>query len=224
MTEKTSAKKLKKSKDPGVPKSQALPKKKLNIRESLRKLPEKKPHLDFIAAILTIPLLALTLYLNLSNLRNKTTPSPTPAPTQIPLVRQPELTNVTPRVITITPQPTADTNTCIKEIGPIDISYPNEGQVVSDNPLCVQIDYQEGNYCSVVWSYKINSSNWSDYSNNSVCLYNLPNGNNTFQLQIKSLVSPSTKTITRHFLYSGGISPTPTISTITPTTGQIVTP
>lgn len=196
-------------------------KKGLTIKDRLKKLPEKKPHLDFIAAILTIPLLALTLYLNISNLKNKATtpvPSATPQPT-IHIIHVPE--NITPKTITTAPQPTSDTNTCIKDIGPIDISYPTEGQTVSDNPLCIQIDYQVGNYCSVVWSYRINSSSWSDYSNNSVCLYNLPSGNNTFQLQIKSLSSPSTQTLTRHFVNGLATSPTPTIP-LTPTPTIVV--
>src|SRR5579859_2170149 len=168
------------------------------IKESITKLPDKKPHLDFIAAVLTIPLLVITLYLNLSNLKGKNTASlsPTPLASQSyqNKVNTP-VSEITRIVVTATPQPTANTNTCIKDIGPIDIVSPTEGQTVSDNPVCIDINYQAGNYCSVVWSYRINNSNWSDYSNNAVCLYNLPAGNNTFELQVKSLSSASTKTL-----------------------------
>src|SRR6266566_3864512 len=52
------------------------------IKEGISKLPDKKPHLDFIAAILTIPLLALTLYLNFSALKNKNAAMPSPTPVQ----------------------------------------------------------------------------------------------------------------------------------------------
>src|SRR5438270_13248525 len=56
--------------------------KRLNIKEGITKLPDKKPHLDFIVAVLTIPLLAITLYLNITNIRSKNTISHTPTPIQ----------------------------------------------------------------------------------------------------------------------------------------------
>lgn len=200
-------------------------KKKLSFKEGIRKIPNQKPHLDFIAALLTIPLLVLTLYLNISNLKNKNTPTLTPTPTQVnvnqPTSNAPDVTRI---VITATPQPTADTNTCVKDIGPISIDSPSEGQIVSDNPVCIDINYQAGNYCSVVWSYRVNNGDWSEYSNNSVCLYNLPLGSNSFDLRIKSLSSASTKTLHRSFIYKSNqtaISETPTLTPApTPTSAQ----
>jgi len=193
-----------------------VPQKKITkgIKESIKKLPEKKPHLDFIAALLTIPLLVLTLYLNIANLKNKNSqPTPTPVVTQKTSTArqsyQPQ-NSVTSAATTTTPLPTA-TAACIKDIGPIDITSPQEGQIVSDNPVCIYINYQTGNYCSVVWAYKINHGPLSDYSNNSVCLYNLPSGNNTFELFVKSLVSTSTKSLQRNFVYKSGLQPTPTL-------------
>lgn len=200
---------------------QKTQKKKNNIRESLRKIPSKKPHLDFIAALLTIPLLLLSLYLNITNIKNKNAAALTPPPTQSNMVNQPVVTRI---VVTATPQPTANVNTCVKDIGSISIDSPNEGQTVRDNPVCIDINYQAGNYCSVVWSYRVNKGNWSDYSNNSVCLYNLPSGNNSFDLQIKSLSSASTKTLHRNFVYQSNqttISVTPTVSSApTPSSAQ----
>lgn len=199
-------------------------KKKINLKEGIRRLPDKKPHLDFIAAVLTIPLLVLTLYLNISNLKNKNNTNLTPTPTQAGsrvITSAPEVTRL---VITATPQPTANQNTCIKDIGPISIDSPTEGQTVSDNPVCIDINYQAGNYCSVVWSYTINNGDWSNYSNNSVCLYNLPSGNNSFDLRIKSLSSASMKTLHRNFLYKSNQaqpSVTPTLTSApTPTNAQ----
>lgn len=207
-------------------KSTAIPlKKRVSLKEKIKKLPEKKPHLDFIAAVLTIPLLAVTLYLNLANLKSKNTPTPAPTSSQnapVTIIERNTIPQgITPQVITTTPKPT-DTTSCIQDIGPIDISSPSEGQTVTTNPVCIDINYNAGNYCSVVWAYSINGGPLSDYSNNSVCLYNLPSGNNTFTLQVKSLSSASTKTLHRNFIYSPSqttASPTQTVtpaSTVTP--------
>ncbi|HSW87688.1 MAG TPA: hypothetical protein VLG12_00825 [Candidatus Saccharimonadales bacterium] len=209
---------------PNISHESSSPKKKVSLKEKIRKLPDKKPHLDFIAAILTIPLLVLTLYLNISNLKNKNTANLTPTPTPTltsamkPTSSPPEVTRI---IITATPQPTADTNTCVKDIGPISIDSPSEGQTVSDNPVCIDINYQAGNYCSVVWSYRVNNSDWSDYSNNSVCLYNLPSGNNSFDLRVKSLSSESTKTLHRNFVSKSTQTLTPSV---TPTVTSAPTP
>lgn len=190
------------------------------LKERISKLPEQKRHLDFIAALLTIPLLAITLYLNVTTLKNKNA-TPTPTPTNKPQsVNQDSQKIVSPIVITTKPQPTVSQEVCVKDIGPIDIAFPQEGQIVNTNPVCIDITYQAGNYCSVVWAYKINNSSLSDYSNNSVCLYNLPQGTNTFELQVKSLVSPSTKTLHRNFLYkSNEASPTAQLSPANTTPG-----
>src|SRR5258708_3761435 len=155
MEQKETMKKLNVTQDP------IIGNKWTNLKDRLKTLSEKKPHLDFIAAVLTIPLLALTLYLNVANLKNKTapvTPTPQPAVTIIEKNNTPQV--VIPKVITAA-QPTANTTSCIKEIGPIEISSPTEGQTVIANPTCIDINYQAGNYCSVVWSYSINSSTWS---------------------------------------------------------------
>ncbi len=192
-------------------------------KEIIKRLPEKKAHFDFIAAVLTIPVLVTVLILNLGSLLTKnskatTTPTPTipvsrssPTPTisssHIQSTSSPQVTTI---LITNTPEPT--TNQCTPGIGQIDIGYPSEGQTVTNNPVCTVINYNAGNYCSVIWAYSINGSPLSDYSNNSVCLYNLPSGSNTFTLQVKSLVSNDTKTITRHFIYNGPNQPTPTFT------------
>ena len=205
-------------------------KKILNVKENIKKLPDKKPHLDFIAALLTIPVLITVLILNLANLKPKstqTTPTPTPGQTTRTIyITQPGGGNITPVHTTNPPQPTSNPNSCIKEIGPISISSPQEGDTVTSNPACITISYNTGNYCSVVWAYKINNGPLSDYSNDSVCLYNLPNGTNTFELNVKSLASNSTQTLVRHFTYKGpATTPTPSNSpSATPTVSPTASP
>ena len=172
-------------------------------KEIIKKLPEHKGHLDFLAALLTPVVLITVILLNLGNLQNtksKNATSPTPSPKSSPIT-------------VIEKSPSINAASCTKGIGPIDVSYPQEGQTVSDNPLCIGITYTQGNYCAASWAYKINGGSFSDYSNNSVCLYNLPQGNNSFILQVKSQVNSDQKTIERHFIYNGvsnGLnSPTP---------------
>ena len=182
-------------------------------KEVVRKLPLIKPHLDFVAAILTIPVLVTVIILNFSNLKKGTLQpvSPTPTPSQqytIPV--KPSSTRATP----------TDSPTCKQGIGPISISDPAEGATTAANPVCIGIDYNGEGYCSVVWAYRINGGPLSDYSNNSVCLYNMPAGKVTFELNVKSLVTSQTRVITRTFDYepSPTGSPTPSpISTLTPT-------
>ncbi len=182
-------------------------------KQIIKKLPLRKPHLDFLAAMLTIPVLITVLVINLSNLESRKS-SVTPTPTATPVAQTKQTLQagespqtkiitiqVTPTAATVTPSPTPNPDTCIKGIGPIDITYPQENQTVSDNPLCISINYTQGNYCSVVWAYKINNGNFSNYSNNSVCLYNVPQGSNTFTLEVKSLVNSDTKAIIRDFEY-----------------------
>jgi hypothetical protein len=183
---------------------------------SLRKLPEKKSHLDFFAAILAIPMMTTIIIINILNLQTKKTVSPTPTPT--PVIIKVDQTapslQTTPISATSTqvPSATPSDTTCKKGIGPISIDSPQEGQTVTANPVCIAINYDGAGFCSIAWSYKINGSDWSDYTNTSVCLYNLPTGNNTFTLNVKSTVGSDSQTIIRHFTYA------PT-STITPTVG-----
>src|SRR5947209_6468834 len=51
-------------------------------KEIIKKLPAQKPHIEFISALLTIPVLITVLLLNLNNL--KTRPSEVPIPTMSP--------------------------------------------------------------------------------------------------------------------------------------------
>jgi len=179
---------------------------KAKLKEKLQKLPDKKPHLDFIAAILSIPVLLTVLTLNIMSLQSKSA-KPTPTPSPVPTQTMQKNTAITPVVISTAPLPTTNPSQCTPGISPISIDFPTEGQTISNNPVCISINPNQGNYCSSVWAYKINNSALSDYSNNSVCLYNLPAGQNTFQLSVHSLSSPATATITRNFTVKATITP-----------------
>lgn len=185
------------------------------LKKSLKEAPNKKTHLDFVAALLTIPVLLSVIILNYNNLNNlnkKPNPSSTPNPTSQVIIVSP---SITPQNSNPTPQAS-----CKKQIGPIVITSPTEGQTVSDNPVCVNISYSDPSFCSVVWSYRINGGTWSDYNSNNPCLYNMPNGNVKFELRVQSTVSQTqTQTFTRNFVYNGGITnPTPTPASSSATT------
>lgn len=171
----------------------------------------KKHHVEYITALLSIPVLVSVIALNLLNLQsNSKKTEPTPPPT-----------NERPIVVQVTGKDTNDkqivqpTNTpsCKKEVGPISITSPKENEAVNSSPVCITIKYDNENYCSVVWSYRINGGNWSDYNSNSPCIYSLPNGNVKFELRVQSTVSQDEETIERNFTYSGPTAtPTPSIA------------
>ena len=178
----------------------------------------KKRHIEYISALLSIPVLLSVVALNLlsiSNNKNKSVSVPSSAPVQAaPIIIE--------RSSTSSAAPTAPATAqsgCIKKVSPISIDYPSENQTLSDNPLCFVIDYTDSDYCSVAWSYKINNGSWSDYSTNAPCIYNPPEGNNTFHLRVQSIVDQSQqKALTRNFTYVSSVTiiPTPT-ATASPT-------
>jgi hypothetical protein len=184
---------------------------------ALKQFPKGKSHLDFITALLSIPVLLSIIYLNYSNIQNSkknnaqapvATPAPTSAEKQIIIVPQ----SSSPSAATTT-VPSPSSAVCKADIGPIEISSPQEGETITDNPVCLTINYSDANYCSVVWSYKINGGPWSDYGNDSPCIYNLPYGNVKFELRVQSTVSQNkTTSLTRNFIYKGQsvVTPTPT--------------
>ncbi len=185
--------------------------------DTVKRLPDKKHHLDFVAALLTIPVLLSVIILNYTNLNNmqklKTTPTPTNAPVTLLPNKQQIIVVPQNAIQQATPSATPPPQSCQKDIGPVTISYPSEGQTVSDNPLCVNISYDNLNYCSVVWSYRINNGQWSDFNSNNPCIYNLPNGSVKFDLRIQSTVIQKEVDLTRNFTYDGNSLATPTPAT-----------
>ncbi len=187
------------------------PQKKSFLKKALhsyRKAIEKKPYIEFITAILSVPVLLTVIIINVNNLKNQKNDKlavTTPAPVEKIYVNVPN-NNTKPDVKAATQIP------CTKKIGPIEISSPEEKEVVTDNPINVNIDYQQGDFCSVVWSYRINDGKWSDYDDKSIALYNPPTGDIKFELKIKSVVSNDSQSLTRNFVYKGSNTITPTAS------------
>lgn len=198
---------------------------KSRIKSTLRKIPSKKSHLDFVLALLSVPVLVTAIIINVGNLQNKNkTAIPTPIPIQtIQPTQEKQIIIVPSSAPNLTPSSTPQP-VCIKKIGPINISYPSENQTLTDNPLCINIQYSDTNYCSIVWSYRINNGSWSEYSSNSPCLYNMPSGTVKFELRVQSTVSQDQTSLTRNFIYqNNNIIPTPT-PTMTPPPTPTTTP
>lgn len=168
----------------------------------IKKLKLQKMHLDYVAGVLSIPLLIMGLIVNFSNISKKNVPataSPTPQVIVVPEKNVSEKDTAPQKVVEQPVNPTS----CKKTVGPITIDYPKEGDTVNDNPVCFTIDYPDDNYCSVVWSYRVNNGSWSEYNKNAPCLYDLPTGQVSFQLRVTSTVSDDTKSLTRNFTYTG---------------------
>jgi hypothetical protein len=188
-------------------------------RSKLDRVYDKKPLIELVVAILSIPSLILVVLLNFNSLKNldaaKLTPTPGTTNTVPPLNTNTTNPNFFARPVTREPQSTeASSNSqapCNKSLGLVNITSPNEGDTVNSNPVEIDISYDDTDYCSAVWSYSINGSSWSDYNNNSVALYNLPDGQIKFQLRVKSLTSSNSTTLTRDFTYTGqSTAPVPT--------------
>lgn len=166
----------------------------------------KKHHIEFITALLSIPVLLTVFALNWNNLNtNKDTD------------KKPEI------IISLPPQKNDPTQIptkaqCKAGIGATTISSPQEGETTSDNPVDVIITYNPGDYCAAVWSYRINSGAWSDYDDKSIAIYNPPSGNIQLEVRVKSIVNGQQKTLTRNFTYKSS-SPT-----LTPTATPTITP
>lgn len=172
-----------------------------------KKIPNGKIYFELITAALSVPVLISVLLLNYNNIANK--PKPTPSPTPTPVASsQNKIIYVTQPVSNNSNNPTPVEN-CIKDIGPVKISFPDEGQTITDNPISFDISYPDSKYCSVVWSYKINNGSWSGYTANNPVIYNLPNGKISFDLKVQSTVTQKEISLERNFEYNGNIITTP---------------
>ncbi len=170
-----------------------------------RGLPEQKRYFEFIGAVLAIPVLLTVLLLNLGSLK-KEEPKPTPAPKE-------EIKVIIPTQEKETSPPPAGGPTsasCKKEVGPVEISSPTENQTLTEEPVCFNIEYKDESYCSVVWSYRVDNSSWSEFTDKSICLYNLSSGDHKFELRVKSTASSDEVQLVRNFTFKGKVSPTPT--------------
>ncbi len=163
---------------------------------SYRALPEKKQYVEFFTALLTVPVLLTVIILNLNNLKGVNKPKDDAGGDRTIYVTVPPSNNDKEEQ-----EPT--NQACKKEVGPISISYPNENEVVTDNPVIINIDYDDSEYCSVVWSYRINGGRFSEYGSNNIALYNPPQGVIRLELRVKSVISSDEEIVRRNFVYEG---------------------
>ncbi len=165
----------------------------------------KKPQIEFVAAILSIPLFISIIVLNFNSIRSLGNAKPTPTPSSMNQPRgffgEPMGTKKT-----ITENPEATQAPCVKGLGPVSIDSPGEGETVTNNPVEIDISYDDTEHCGAAWSYRINDGAWSGYDNTSVALYNLPKGSVKFELKVKSIVGNDTTSLTRNFIYNGSSS------------------
>jgi hypothetical protein len=183
-----------------------------SIKKFLSGITGKKHHVEFITALLSIPVLLTVILLNLNNLNQQKKQENTSAkPNQI-------IISLPAQNKEATPIPTKPA--CKPGLGKTTIANPHEGDTVSDYPLNFTIYYDPGDYCAAVWSYRINGGRWSDYDDKSIALYDLPSGEVKFELRVKSVVNGGEETtLTRNITY---ISPRMTPSA-TPMTTPIST-
>lgn len=175
-----------------------------------RALPDKKRYVEFLTALLSVPVLLTVVILNINNLKNQNqskTASPTSPPPVVTII-QPPATTAPAASPMGNPSPTLPAQ-CTKAVGPVSITAPEEGDTVTGDPVCVVINRQDAQYCSVVWSYRINGGAWSDYTDSTICMYGLTPGAKKLDLRVKSLVSSDQVTLTRNFTVAGA-TPTPT--------------
>lgn len=172
----------------------------------LRGAPNRKHQLDFIAGLLSIPVLLSVIVLNYSNIQNSKEnerEEAKPTPVERIIVVSKDTEKPEPTLKSDTPTPIAAQISCKKSVGPISISYPAEGAVVKDNPVNIIIKYEDDEYCSVVWSYRINEGTWSEYGSSSIGLYNLSSGAIKFELRVQSTASSDQELLERNFTYEG---------------------
>ncbi|MDZ4229180.1 MAG: hypothetical protein U1C50_02905 [Patescibacteria group bacterium] len=168
------------------------------IKTWYRGLPDKKRYFEVISAALTIPVLATVLITNVWSLKHKDqSPSPSPEEkssekVQVIIVSSPEPNSAA----NPTPSPTA---ACKEEVGPVSIASPQENEVVTQDPIVVEISRPDDSYCDIVWSYRINSGPWSNYTNREISLYGLTSGDKTLEVKVKSQVGDRETTLRRHF-------------------------
>lgn len=183
-----------------------------NFKNWIKRAPDRKIYIEVITALLTVPVMITVLITNLNNLSSKKEEHSTPAPQpkQEIIIKEVPSGDSAPQAGASAKQLTPDT--CKKEVGPVTISYPREGQAVDENPLNIIVNYDDDTYCSVVWSYRINNGSWSEYNSSSISFYDMPSGEKKLDLRIQSTVSQDQEMISRTFTYTNTSTPVATQS------------
>ena len=202
----------------------------------IRRLPDKKRYFELVTAILSIPVLLSVIVVNYANISGQKREESAydsfdpsiPITISYPTMPYQDVAgDSTYEINEITPEPTLIVeevsispphDVCIKSVGPVDIRSPQQGEIVDGNPVNVVVDYTVGEYCAVVWSYRINDGTWSEFDDKSIALFDLDTGTKNLELRVKSIASSDEKLIERIFIYQPFVTPTPTVvPTIIPT-------
>lgn len=189
-----------------------------DVKKWYQEIPDKKRWIDVVTAALTVPVLLTVIISNYLNIQSKKNTDTTPE-TNKPVVSSQPITvtieNPNPsNISTETPIPTPTNSpgtTCNANVPDFEIVSPKEGETVSSDPVCVIHVAQESGFCPVTWSYRINKSSWSPFTDQTVCLYNMADGPVTYELRVRSSESGAEDIYSRNFIYERQtVSPTPT--------------
>ncbi len=161
------------------------------IKKWWKNLPEKKKYLEIVTALLSIPVLATAILLNLGSLRGKDSANPAPPAQNVTLVP------VELKDKDVTPT----TKQCKKEVGPVEIVYPKEDSTVKENSVCIEIAQKSADYCSVQWSFKLDEGDWSSFTDKQFCFNNLSPGPHNVKVIVKSTTSQDQTLLERQFNY-----------------------
>jgi hypothetical protein len=199
----------------------------------LRNSAENKKYFELIGSILTIPVLGTVILLNTTNLSKNLQANASEKKENVlgavdvnqksaekivtvTIVVTPTPDSKTSPVPTQTPSPTSS-QVCKPEVGSVDLTSPKENETVTGDSVCFEVKQQDGNYCGVAYSYRINGGNWSDYQDKPSCLYNMTSGNKVLDVRVRSIASSDEKVLTRKFVYqvpssTVSVTPTPTVT------------
>ncbi|MEK7071076.1 MAG: hypothetical protein AAB966_04675 [Patescibacteria group bacterium] len=175
-------------------------------------LPDKKQYIELVTALLSIPVLLTVIILNLNNLQGGNNKDKTDSSNNVTIIPVEVQKGENDQSPTITPIPQTTAVSCKKEVGPVSILFPQENQTVTQDPVCIDISYKAGEYCGVVWTYRINGGGWSDFTDKSICLYNLSSGQKKVDHRVRSIASSDEEILQRNFTYQ---NPTATGSATT---------
>lgn len=173
------------------------------LRDWYENLPNKKGHVEFVTAILTIPVLLTVIFTNVSNINRKEEPNQKQMVTVVPVeikAKEPD-TSGSPTI-----------KECKKEVGPVAITFPTENDTVTDDPFSIEIDYQVGEFCAVAWQYRLNGTSWSAFTDKDISIYNLTPGKKKLEVRVKSIASNDQELLERNFVYKSETTPTPSAS------------
>lgn len=182
------------------------------LRKWYRSLPDKKVYFELLGAVLTIPVLVTVILLNLTNLSgNKKDPAPTPQIIRVVETAPQKDTGVTAAPVSqgqrVSPQAA-----CKKEIGPVNITSPREGEVVTKNQVCMTISYNTDEYCGIKWAVKLDNDSYSEFSDNDVCFSNISSGPHSISVKVRSKEGDEEVILQRNFQYGASGQTTATTS------------